>query len=207
MKKHLSIFLAALLALSLTACDGNKTSDDTSGGQQVSDTNEPGGDTDEVAATDPLELLNTVWNSYGDNEKFSVVGGDLSEEHVTTDAPGIFSIDDAVTLNSSLAFPETSADKIDSAASMVHMLNANTFTCGAFHLINPEDKTDVSAAIKDNVMQRQWICGFPEKLVILTVNDCIIVSFGTNDLVDLLRTKLIEAYGNAEVFCDEPIMT
>lgn len=201
MKKNIALFLSALLALSLAGCGGNKTSGDTSGGQSVSDT----GSENENAVKDPLELLETVWSSYGDNEKFSVVGGDLSEENVKTDVPGKFSIDDTAVLDSSLAFPEASAGKIDAAASMIHMINANTFTCGAFHVVNSEDTADVAGAIKDNVMQRQWICGFPEKLVIVRVDDVIVSSFGTGDLVDLFKTKLTEAYASAEIICDEPI--
>ena len=49
-------------------------------------------------------------------------------------APGNFSMDDADLLDSSLGFPAAEAGKIDGAASLVHMMNLNTFTCGAFHV-------------------------------------------------------------------------
>ena len=43
-------------------------------------------------------------------------------------APGNFSMDDADLLDSSLGFPAAEAGKIDGAASLVHMMNLNTFT-------------------------------------------------------------------------------
>lgn len=214
MKKLFAIFLAALLALSLVAC-GNEKSDgsDTSKDSNISDANKPNSDADkpntdpgESSVKSPLELLTTVWNSYGDDDKFPVAGGDMSEENMTMDAPGKFGIDDTAALDTTLGFPAASADKIDDAASLVHMMNANTFTCGAFHVKNAGDIADVSAAVKDNIMQRQWMCGFPDKLVIVKVDDYVISFFGENEIVDTFKTKLTEAYTSAETLCDEPIV-
>ena len=60
MKRALSLALAFVLALTLTACGKKDTGTD-------SDSNVP---------TDALTLLNTVWDSYTDDEKFPVAGGD-----------------------------------------------------------------------------------------------------------------------------------
>lgn len=54
MKRALSLALAFVLALTLTACGKKDTGTD-------SDSNVP---------TDALTLLNTVWDSYTDDEKF-----------------------------------------------------------------------------------------------------------------------------------------
>ena len=110
--------MAALLTLSLTACGGKEDAN--------------GSNSSNSSVKSPLELLTTVWNSYGDDEKFPAGGGDMSEENMTTDAPGRFGIDDTAALDATLGFPAASAEKIDDAASLVHMMNANTFTCGAF---------------------------------------------------------------------------
>lgn len=192
MKKLLSIILAAMLALSLTACGGKETSNSEPGKEQIS-------------VTSALELLTTVWNSYADDDKFPVVGGDMSDENMTADAPGKFAVDDADALDTFLGFPAASADQIDDAASIVHMLNANTFTCGAFHMKNESDSAAITAAIKDNIMKRQWICGFPDKLVIVKIDSYVVSFFGTTDLVDTFKTKLTAAYTSAEIICDEPI--
>ena len=198
MKKAFSTILAAALILSLAACGGN---------EKPSGTGDPsGGQNNEPAIESSLELLTQVWDSYGDDDKFPVIGGDLSEEHVTDGAPGVFGVDDADTLDATLGFPAASAGKIDDAASLMHMMNGNTFTCGAFRAADAGDVDGLCAAIKDNVMQRQWMCGFPEKLVIVTVDNYIVSFFGTEDLTGAFKARLTAAYAAAEVYCDESIM-
>ena len=198
MKKALSLALAVLLTLSLAAC-GGKENPAGAGGASGDQNNGSG-------IESSLELLTQVWDSYGDDDKFPAIGGDLSEEHVTDGAPGVFSVDDADMLDATLGFPAASAGKIDDAASLMHMMNGNTFTCGAFRAADAGDAAELSEAIKDNVMHRQWMCGFPEKLVIVTVDNYVVSIFGTGDLVDGFKTRLTAAYAAAEVRCDEPIM-
>lgn len=208
MKKNLSIILIPLLALSLAACGGNEGNvNNSSDNQSVSDAEESDNEPDEeqVSISSALELLTTVWGSYTDDEKFPVAGGDMSEENMTTDTPGKFGIDDAGLLDTNLGFPAASVETIDDAASMVHMMNANTFTCGAFHIKNEDDDDDLTAAIKDNIMKRQWLCGFPDKLVIVKISDYVVSFFGEKELVDTFKTKLTDSYASAEIICDEPI--
>lgn len=194
MKKLLSILLAALLVFSLAACSSN---------------NNPGGtdtpNNDPSSVNSALDLLNTVWASYGDDEKFPSAGGDMTEENMSMEGPGKFGVEDGAMLDSTLGFPEASAAKIDDAASLVHMMNANTFTCGAFHVANAADVDAVAAEVKDNIMNRQWICGFPDKLVIVNVDGYIVAFFGATDLVDAFNAKLTAAYSSAKTVCDEPI--
>lgn len=193
MKRILAIFLTSLLTLTLAACGGNENSADSDSSN------------DQSSVKSSLELLTTVWSSYEDDDKFPAAGGDMSEENMTMDGPGKFGIDDTAALDTTLGFPAASAEKIDDAASLVHMMNANTFTCGAFHVKNAGDIADISTAIRDNIMQRQWMCGFPDKLVIVQVDDYIISFFGEKDIVDTFKTKLNAAYTSAETICDDPI--
>lgn len=195
MKKLLSILVAALLVLSLAACSSNNNP----GGSDVPN-NEP------ASVNSALDLLNTVWASYGEDEKFPSAGGDMTEENMSMEGPGKFGVEDAAMLDSTLGFPAASASKIDDAASLVHMMNANTFTCGAFHVANADDVDALAAEIKDNIMNRQWICGFPEKLVIVSVDGYIVAFFGTSDLVDGFNAKLSSAFSSAKTVCDEPLM-
>ena len=78
--------------------------------------------------TSPLNLLNTVWKSYKKAEKFQAAGGDFSEENMKDGAPGKFSVSDSGALASTLAVPEEYASQLKEAASLVHMMNLNTFT-------------------------------------------------------------------------------
>lgn len=186
-------------AVSSKPADADKPSDNQSG----SDTQKPSGGSGVASA---VELLTQVWNRFSDDDKVPVIGGGPEGENMTDGAPGVFDIGDADVLDSRLVFPAASAAKIDSAASLMHMMNANTFTCGAFHAANAGDVADLCAAIRDNIKQRQWMCGFPEKLVIVTVDDYIVSFFGTGSLTEKFKTQLTAAYGSAEVRYDEPVM-
>ena len=195
MKKLLAILLVAVFTLSLVSCGGNTEGGDKNDGKNDS----------AQSSYVPLEVLEKVWESYTDDEKFPVAGGDMTEENMNMEGPGKFGVEDTAALDTTLAFPESAADKIDDAASLVHMMNANTFTCGVFHVKDAADAAAVASAVKDNVMQRQWICGFPDKLVVVTVGDCVVSFFGAEDIVDTFKTKLTAAYDGAEVVCDEPV--
>lgn len=193
MKRILALFLTSLLTIALAACGGNENSADSDSSTNPS------------LAESPLELLNTVWSSYEEDDRFPAAGGDMSEENMTMDAPGKFGVEDTAALDATLGFPAASAGQIDDAASLVHLMNANTFTCGVFHVKNAGDTADVSAAVRDNIMQRQWMCGFPDKLVIVQVDDYIVSFFGDQEIVDTFKTKLDAAYTSAETICDDPI--
>lgn len=191
MKKYITLFLSIFLVMSLAAC-GNKTdSSDTAGKEEIKDAK---------------ELLTTVWNSYGEDEKFAIAGGDMTEENMTEDAPGTFGITDADELDRMLGFPAADADKIDGAASIMHMMNANTFTCGAYHLKNADDVKSVAADLKENVMGRQWMCGFPDKLVVISVDDYLVSVFGNEELVNTFKDKLTQTYENAKVISEDGIV-
>ena len=91
MKKLTCFALALLMALSLTACGGNKDQNDnvTTPAATTDTTTETPATTEDPSAslpTNTLDLLNTVWGSYADDEKFAVSGGD--SENMVMDAPG-----------------------------------------------------------------------------------------------------------------------
>lgn len=188
MKKVFAMLLCAALLFSLAAC--------------ASKGNEPGSSTNGV---DPLTLLQTVWNSHSENEKFAVSGGDLSPEHMKEDEPGVFSISDASELDRELGFPEAEVSNITAAASLVHMMNANTFTCGAFQLKDGVDAAALAKKVEQNIQSRQWMCGFPDKLVIASAGGCLVVLFGAEDLLDTFCGKLSASYSDTTVLADAPI--
>lgn len=218
MRKIGSFGLAALLTLSMAACQNSEsTSSASSAGSQASSGNtgssqtesqtesEASSGSESVEAETALDFLNAVWDSFAEEEKFPAAGGDSSEENMTMNAPGKFSIEDAAILDSTLGFPADAADQIDDAASLTHMMNANNFTCGVFHVAGEGSAEDVAEALKENILKRQWMCGFPEELVIVTVGDYVVSTFGTKDILDTFQEKLQEVYPSAEVFCEEAI--
>lgn len=187
MKRILSAALCAALLLTLCACGAA-----------------PAESADTPAS--PLELLETVWNTYSDDEKFPAAGGDYSEENQRDGAPGAFSIADTDTLEYMLGFPAAEVGKIDAAASLMHMMNMNTFTCGAFHAKSSGDLTALCAALRENILARHWMCGIPDKLVIVTVGDYIVSFFGNAELADTFAAKLAAAYPSAKTVSEDPIV-
>ena len=189
MKKFLTLLLAAAMTLSLAAC-GSKTDDNSGNNSQPASA---------------LELLNAVWANYSDDDKFPATGGDYDEANMTEDAPGNFSVEDGDALDYSLSFPAADASKLSDAASLTHMMNANTFTAGAFHVTNSSDVDTVVSDLKDNIMNRQWMCGFPDKLVIATLGNYVVSVYGDEELVNTFRDKLQAAYSDAAIAYDEMI--
>ncbi len=163
-------------------------------------------DTDKAnKPTSPLNLLNTVWKSYSEDDKFPASGGDYSEENAKDDAPGKFDVSDSAVLESTLAVPEDSADLLKKAASLTHMMNLNTFTAGAFQLKDSKNADKFAKAMKESIENRRWVCGFPDKFVIIKVNGYVVSAFGAEDLIDTFKSKTLKAYQDAKVYCEENI--
>ena len=163
-------------------------------------------DTDKAnKPSSPLNLLNTVWKSYSEDDKFPASGGDYSEENAKDDAPGKFDVSDSAVLESTLAVPEDSADLLKNAASLTHMMNLNTFTAGAFQLKDSKNADKFTKAMKESIENRRWVCGFPDKFVIIKVNGYVVSAFGAEDLIDTFKSKTLKAYQDAKVYCEENI--
>ena len=124
---------------------------------------------------------------------------------MTEDKPGKFELGDGEGIDFELGFPKANIAEIDDAASLVHMMNQNTFTCGVYHVKTAGGAEALASKIKENVLARQWMCGFPEKLVIWTVGDYIISVFGDGELIGTFASNLTKAYGSAKQLLEAPI--
>lgn len=195
MKKILTLTIAAVLVFSLVSC-AKKDNEDVTTGTSAADVQKNG-------PKSALEILETVWKKYSADDKFAAMGG--SEKNMKEDAPGKFDLGDAEALDFELGFPKAEVDKLDDAASLLHMLNQNTFTCGVYHVKNSADIEALAAKIKDNILARNWMCGFPEKLVIMTVGDYIVSVFGAAELISTFTAKLTDSYGSVRQLFDVPI--
>lgn len=187
MKKVISLLLVAMLVVSFAACgagDGDK------GGEST------------IAS--PVELLNAVWATYEDAEKFPGAGGDEANQNM--EGPGAYGLEDAEGFAAITHFPAESMAKIDAAATLMHMMNANTMTVAAYHVVDGTDMAALADEVKASVMATRWMCGFPEKLVIVTVEDYMVSYFGNGEIVDTFTSKLTAVYASAEVVVDEAIV-
>jgi len=195
MKKIIALLLAvAMVAVMAAGCApaGNKeTTAATTTAPQI------------VVPASALEILETVWASYGDNEKFFCMGGDMN--NMVDGAPGKYDVKDEG-MTYTLLVPADQVANVDDAASMVHAMNLNTFTCGVFHMAAGADATAFAAAMQAAVQGNQWMCGFPEKLIIAVVGgEYVLCAFGVNDTMNPFETKLTAAYPEAVLAYNEAI--
>ncbi len=184
MKKIIAILMAAVMLLTFAAC-GEK---------------EP-----ESVSVSPLELMNKVWESIPEDQRFPVVGGDYSEENVTDGAPGTFSTADLSELDRVLGFPEAEGSKVLAAASLTHGMLANNFTLGAYQIAAGTDMDTMANALVDNIQARQWMCGFPEQLLVAYYGDCLIGGFGLAEQLGNFESALKTAYPDVVIVSTAPI--
>lgn len=190
MKKFAALALAMVMTCSAAAC--GSSNEGTNNAQEAQ----------QIKVADAAELLTNVWNAYA-GEKFAAMGGDF--ENPVNEAPGAFDYTNQENLDAMLAVPADGAALIDDAASLMHMMNANNFTAGAFHVTSAEDVQAFADLMKDSIMNRQWMCGFPETMLIVSVGGEYVVSaFGLNDVMTNFKTALVETYG-AEVLYEESL--
>lgn len=181
------IFIISIMIFVLSGCNKEEAKDET---------------TEMLSITSTADLLNNVWDTFSEDEKFSVMGGDY--ENSVENGAGIFNIEDTENLTYMLYLPVDNVAMIDEAASLIHSMNANTFTGAAFHLVDPEEADNFVVALKENILSTQWMCGFPDKMVIFKVNGEYIVSvFGNAEIIDNFKTKLMEVYGESAVVVAE----
>ena len=186
MKKWIAMLLAVMTAVSLTACATK------SGGQETASD-----------IPDALTILNTVWASYSEDEKFPAAGGDYSEENMTDGKPGKVSLEKPSEIEYLLTLPASVIEEADDAASLFHMMNGNTFTCGVLHLKDAGQLDAAAGEVKTYVMNTQWMCGFPDKLVVASLDGYLISVFGAEDMVDtyeIYRAVIGNAGGGVRSF-------
>ena len=148
-----------------------------------------------AASGDALSILTAVWNTYSDDEKFPA----------TEDAPISMDISSTDNYSYLLTFPAEDASLIDGVASLTHMMNLNTFTCGAFHAVSTQDVAKLADDLHTAIAGKHWMCGFPDKMVIVTLDQSVISLYGHEDLVNTFRDKLQAAYPSASIAYEEAI--
>ena len=74
---------------------------------------------------------------------------------------------------------------------------------------NPEDAGVLAEALRENIASTQWLCGFPDKMAIYSINggEYVVSTFGKNEAMDTFKTKLLEVYGeSAALLVEEKIV-
>ncbi len=194
MKKLIAILLAVACVAVLAACAGGNTNDDT-----TTDAN-----TDTASYADAVEVLNTVWATYEEENKFATMGGN-DYENMPEDGAGKFDIADTDALDATLALPAAQAGNIEEAASLIHMMNANTFTGAAYKVKADTDVKLFADDFKTKLDGTQWMCGFPEKFIVVKTGDFVVTAFGNGEIIELFKTKALNALTGAELVAEGAI--
>ncbi len=211
MKKLISLLLVLVMVAAMATGCGQKANEDT-----TASTAAPTETTEAVAVPETaLEILETVWALYGEDEKFTVIGGDnvyhtaqmeADASYVMPSAPGKFNLtgeEERGELTYKMLVPETEVDKISDAATMTHAMMSNNFNAGVYKV---SDAAAFVETMKTAVTGNRWMCGMPETLLIAVIADAyVLVAYGVNDAMGPFETKLAEAYPDAELVVDEAI--
>lgn len=185
MPKKLFIVIPMVFAMLLTGCFGREKTPES--------------------PQDVNLILNNVWDSLSDDEKFPCYGGD--SENMTDGKPGEFSLSDTDGLQYNLLVPQAQVASIEQAASLIHGMMVNNFTCGAFRLSKEASADAFAKAMADAYTGNQWICGTPERYFVASVGKrCVVACFGLEQVLDLFRQKLIAAYPETQILYQDAIV-
>ena len=194
MKKIISLVLACVMMLGLAAC-GAKTTVETT----PATTEAPA-----VTVESSLAVLESIWANYAEEEKFAVIGGNM--ESPVDGAPGNYDMAYAENLTWNLLVPAEQLASVDEAATMIHMMNVNTFTSGVVHLTEGTDAAAFAQVMRDAIQSNRWMCGFPETLTVAVIGgEYVVIAFGVNDAMNPFMTHFAEAFPGADILFNEAI--
>ena len=208
MKKLIALLLALVMVMALVACGAKEEKNEQN--------NENGGAQTETAiAQSALEVMETIWGKYADEDKFYIMGGndeyhweqmETNEEYMPAEAPLKYDLTYAENLPYAFMVAEADVASVDDAATMKHGMNANNFTAGAYHL---KDGTDVAAFAenaKEAFLNNMWMCGQPDVIVVADLGDgYVVVAFGVQDIMETFKTNLKAAYADANIVVEAPL--
>lgn len=199
MKKLISLLLVlSMVAAVLAGCGGDAAND----GAPAGDASDAASNV--VAPASALEVLETVWALYGDDEKFPTMGGDMN--NIVDGAPGAYGLEDTETLGVQLLVPADQVANITEAASLFHGMMLNNFTCGVFKVAEGVEAAAFAETMHGAVANAQWMCGMPEKELIAVVGGAyVLMAFGINDAINPFEAKLLEAYPDAQIVYSQAI--
>lgn len=187
MKKITAIVLVLVVALACFAACGGKTPDEPT-----------------VTYASAVEVFTKIFDSYAEDQKFPIGGGD--EANMSYEAPAKYDYTLADELNAVAALPAAQAENITDAATGMNMMMANNFTAASYLLKDGADAQAFADAYKSELDARQWMCGCPEKFVVIVSGNCVITAFGLADTIDYFKTQATTVLESASVLAEGDIV-
>ena len=163
---------------------------------------------DDAGTPDETEDDLTKYIEYEGEKYHNFVGGfelDAEEFPVQVEgAPGNFMLDGEM-IDSMLGYPAAKLSSIDSASSLKFGMNENMFTCGAYHFVDGTNVTELANAIEENIQNRQWWCGFPEKVIIIQLPGNYLISIFGQSLATTFADIVVSSVEGAQIIINNPI--
>ena len=211
MKKIIALLLVLVMALSLMACGSKEQAEDTKETQGTEDTTPAA----ELPAS-ALEIAETIWNSYKEEDKFSIYGGnseyhfeqlEKDETYQMPSVPGVYDMTYAENLANSMAISAADMENVAAAATMTHSMNANSFSCAVLELKEGTSVADFAKNTKEGILSNQWICGAPEQMLIAAFGEkYVLVAFGGEAAMTPFEGYLTAAYADAQILYSESMV-
>lgn len=149
--------------------------------------------------TAALDLLDPIWMGLGGEHQPASYGGHFSEEY--TSGPATYDLTYVEDLAGVLLLPVDQLDSIEEAATVVHMLNANSLTAGVVKLKEGTDVKAFADAVADRISNNQWMCGFPEWMSVIQINDnALFIAYGLYDLVTPMVENMDSSWNTNQLY-------
>ncbi len=217
MKKIIALLLAGIMlafTLALVSCKNNDNPGESTNGTTTNGTTTQATTTTEKTETptaptyaSALDLFNKIWASYTDDEKFPCGGGDA--DHDSEDGPGIFDTENEESRESLKTYTHITGELLgmvtNDVATLMHMMNTNTFSSAIFHLKDASTAEKFAADYNTAIQNTHWMCGFPERVAVVSVGEYIIVVFGYEELTSVFTAKCLAVDTSAKVLLDNAI--
>ena len=209
MKKLAILFTVLLLATLFTGCRSTQPVDTTADTMPSTIQTQPSGTTQPTGMqgtnTGSRQILEDIWATYGEDERFAVYGGTV--DNSVSDGPGDLDMTNVEELTTAYLLPREQVESVEEGASMVHMMNNNIFTSAVFKLANTADEKTLLESWRDNIQQNRWICGQPDWLLMVKVDDNhMLMAFGSTEAMDTFRGKVSALYPNAKTLYDGAVV-
>lgn len=195
MKKLLSILLAFMMVISIVGCSSNEPSSTPSN-------TEPQSPVIESA----VDFYTEVWAAFGADNQFPASGGDADN---AAEGPAKFALSEANadSFKHMLKVTDELYDMLDDdVATLQHMMNLNTFSSAVAKLKDPSKTSEFAEAYKTAIQGQRWMCGFPDKVVVISVGDYVVMAYGHEGNIDNLVAACSSVEEGSTVLVDDVAM-
>ena len=203
MKKILAIVLALAVVLVCFAACGNKAETETPT-DAVETTVAADENIGDVATDlDAVALLSAIFATYTEENSFPIGGGD--EANMSYEGPAKYDVALVEELNVVAHLPATQNANVEEAANVMNMMNANSFSGAAYLLKDGTDVATFAADFKADLDNAHWMCGFPEKFVVIQAGKYVITAYGLAANIDYFKTQAATAVAGSTVVLEGEI--